>query len=97
MKILSLQSIGLGATFSNSYGNGINVPFILKVGYPLYDGIDFNLKDKNGNEITVTKIEFERLYADIDVLNQSDSYFVHTSDGHIRLFPADKYIAEWGE
>lgn len=24
-------------------------------------------------------------------------YTVHTSDGHIRVLPADKYIAEWSE
>lgn len=92
MKIVSLQSVGLGATFSDGAGRGVNIPFTVKVGDSIYDGTDFNVK-----EITVTKIEFERLYPDIDVPNQSDSYFVHTSDGHIRVFPADKYIAEWGE
>ncbi|MBZ6000934.1 hypothetical protein [Leuconostoc gelidum] len=92
MKIVSLQSVGLGATFSDGAGRGVNIPFTVKVGDPIYDGTDFNVK-----EITVTEIGFGDMYHGDGLPKQDGTYFVYTSDGHIRVFPADKYIAEWGE
>lgn len=86
MKIVSLQSVGLGAIFS-----GVNEPYTIKVGKNLYDGRGYSL------DVTVTKIEFGFEYQGTGLPAQPDTYFVYTSDGHIRVLPADKYIAEWSE
>lgn len=86
MKIVSLQSVGLGAIFS-----GVNEPYTIKVGKQLYNGRGYSL------DVTVTKIEFGDLYNGMEMPKQDDTYFVYTSDGHIRVLPADKYIAEWSE
>lgn len=86
MKIVSLQSVGLGAIFSGGNGTtGFNEPCIITVGEKLYDGRGYSL------DVTVTEINHIKPY-------QSFEYYeVKTSDGHIRVLPADKYIAEWGE
>ncbi|MGR8774218.1 hypothetical protein [Leuconostoc citreum] len=86
MKIVSLQSVGLGTIFS-----GINEPYTIKVGENLYDGRGYSL------DVTVTKIEFGFEYQGTGLPAQPDTYFVHTSDGHVRVLPEDKYIAEWSE
>ena len=96
MKIVSLQSVGLGAIFSGGEhvgGFGFNEPYVLKVGKKLKDG--------RGRELDVTVTEITHLS---DYLTNKDTidiipdyYKVHTSDGHIRVLPADKYIAEWSE
>lgn len=78
MKILSLQSVGLGAVFSD--GIGVNEPYIVKVGEKLKDGRGYE------TQVEVTRIE-----------DEDEWYKVYTSDGHFRIFPADKYISEWGE
>ncbi|WP_273706314.1 hypothetical protein [Leuconostoc mesenteroides] len=86
MKIVSLQSVGLGAIFSGGNGaTGFNEPYILKVGKKLKDGRGYSL------DVTVTEINHIKPY-------QSFEYYeVKTSDGHIRVLPAEKYIAEWSE
>lgn len=85
MKIVSLQSVGLGATFPSRSYEGINEPYVFKVGKKLKDGRSEEL------DITVTEINHIKPY-------QSFEYYeVKTSDGHIRVLPADKYIAEWSE
>ncbi|MBU6001256.1 hypothetical protein KQ236_13310 [Lactococcus lactis] len=93
MKIVSLQSVGLGTAFPSRSYEGINEPYVLKVGEKLKDG--------RGEELDVTVTEITHLS---DYLTNKDTndiipdyYKVHTSDGHIRVLPADKYIAEWGE
>lgn len=94
MKIVSLQSVGLGAIFSGGEhvnGFGFNEPYTITVGENLYDGRGYSLN------VTVTKIEFGEVYDGMGLPKQDDTYFVHTSDGHIRVLPADKYIAEWIE
>ena len=81
MKIVSLQSVGLGAIFSD----GNNEPYNITVGENLYDGRGYSL------DVTVTEINHIKPY-------QSFEYYeAKTSDGHIRVLPADKYIAEWSE
>ena len=81
MKILSLQSVGLGAIFSGGNGTtGFNEPYVVKVGKELKDGRGYE------TSVEVTHIE-----------DEDEWYKVYTSDGHFRIFPADKYIAEWGE
>ena len=88
MKIVSLQSVGLGSVFpSVSYG-GINEPYVLKVSEKLKDGRSEEL------DITVTEINYQQ--GDFDAYG-FEIYTVHTSDGHIRVLPADKYIADWSD
>lgn len=88
MKIVSLQSVGLGAIFSGGEhvnGFGFNEPYIITVGENLHDGRGYSLN------VTVTEINHIKPY-------QSFEYYeAKTSDGHIRVLPADKYIAEWSE
>ncbi|MCT3056484.1 hypothetical protein [Leuconostoc citreum] len=91
MKIVSLQSVGLGAIFSGGEhvgGFGFNEPYVLKVGKKLKDG--------RGRELDVTVTEINYQQGDFDAYG-FEIYTVHTSDGHIRVLPADKYIAEWSE
>ncbi|GIC69581.1 hypothetical protein [Fructobacillus tropaeoli] len=91
MKILSLQSVGLGAVFPSGEFLGINEPFIFKVGEKLKDGRGKEL------DITVTDIT-DGFISDLMAReNYKEFYKVKTSDGHIRVLPKDKYIAEWGE
>ena len=93
MKIVSLQSVGLGAVFPSGSYEGINEPYVLKVGEKITDG--------RGEElgVIVTKITHLSDYITNKDANDiiPDYYKVHTSDGHIRVLPADKYIAEWSE
>ncbi len=91
MKIVSLQSVGLGAIFSGGEhvnGFGFNEPYVLKVGKKIKDG--------RGGELGVTVTEINYQQGDFDAYG-FEIYTVHTSDGHIRVLPADKYIAEWSE
>ncbi|HBO55540.1 MAG TPA: hypothetical protein DD625_00920 [Leuconostoc mesenteroides] len=89
MKIVSLQSVGLSAIFSGGNGTtGFNEPYIITVGENLYDGRGYSL------DVTVTEINYQQ--GDFDAYG-FEIYTVHASDGHIRVLPADKYIAEWGE
>lgn len=89
MKIVSLQSVGLGAIFSGGNGaTGFNEPYTIIVGENLYDGRGYSL------DVTVTEINYQQ--GDFDAYG-FEIYTVHTSDGHIRVLPADKYIAEWSE
>ena len=54
--------------------------------------------DKDGNKITVTEIKNIPYFGvSGDSIPALGTYEVHTSDGHIRVLPADKYIAEWSE
>ncbi|MCT3054462.1 hypothetical protein EFN57_10385 [Leuconostoc citreum] len=91
MKIVSLQSVGLGAIFSGGEhvgGFGFNEPYVLKVGKKLKNG--------RGRELDVTVTEIDYQQSDFDMYG-FQIYTVLTSDGHSRVLPADKYIAEWGE
>ncbi|WP_273947620.1 hypothetical protein [Leuconostoc mesenteroides] len=88
MKIVSLQSVGLGAVFPSVNYGGINEPYVLEVGKKLKNG--------RGEELDVTVTEIHYQQGDFDAYG-FEIYTVHTSDGHIRVLPADKYIAEWGE
>lgn len=98
MKIVSLQSVGLGTFYvERTIDEAVYVPYYIAVGAMVdnlrggYEGVI------GGDKITVTKIEFGFDYQGIELPAQPDTYFVHTSDGHIRVFPVDKYIAEWSE
>ena len=93
MKIVSLQSVGLGTFFSGNEDETTYSPTLYIVG----DRIERVGYFDNGNEPKVTKIEFGDMYHGIELPKQEGTYFVHTSDGHIRVLPADKYIAEWSE
>ena len=89
MKIFSLQSVGLGAIFSGGNGTtGFNEPYSITVGEDLYDRRGYS------TDVTVTEINYQQ--GDFDAYG-FEIYTVHTSDGHIRVLPADKYIAEWSE
>ena len=71
---------------SGSY-EGINEPYVLKVGEKIKAG--------RGEELdaTVTEIVKQTFFDGLEF----QSYLVIASDGHIRVLPADKYIAEWSE
>ncbi|GAP05146.1 hypothetical protein, partial [Fructobacillus tropaeoli] len=53
MKILSLQSVGLGAVFPSGDYLGINEPYIVKVGEKIKDGRGYE------TQVDVTRIEDE--------------------------------------
>ena len=93
MKIVSLQSVGLGTYFAGNEDENTYSPTLYVVGDRIERVGYFN----NGKEPLITKIEFGDMYDGIEMPKQEGTYFVHTSDGHIRVLPADKYIAEWGE
>ncbi|WP_223317994.1 hypothetical protein [Leuconostoc mesenteroides] len=95
MKIVSLQSVGLGTHYVE---RAINAPVYV----PYYIGVGGMVDDLRGgyegvigeDKITVTEINYQQ--GDFDAYG-FEIYTVHTSDGHIRVFPADKYIAEWSD
>lgn len=93
MKILSLQSVGLGTVVPGGEFLGVNEPFSFKVGEKIKDGSGYEF------DITVTDItdSFGFLSDLMSEENYKDYYKVKTSDGHIRVLPKDKYIAEWSE
>lgn len=97
MKIVGLQSVGLGAVFSGGphvNGMGFNESYTIAVGEYLYDGRGYSLN------VTVEKIEYLGDFHSLDdkpPFSANDSYLVFTSDKHIRVFPAREYIAEWSE
>lgn len=93
MKIVSLQSVGLGDIEPGIDGRIFTKPVYYEVG-GLVAKFGYRL---TGNEPKVTKIEFGDLYHGMEMPKQDDTYFVYTSDGHIRVLPVDKYIAEWSE
>ncbi|OQJ73349.1 hypothetical protein BMS77_02185 [Leuconostoc pseudomesenteroides] len=88
MKIVSLQSVGLGAAYTRGDGEQIITP------YGIYVGTTFLDSAGNYLDVTVTEINYQQ--GDFDAYG-FEIYTVHTSDGHIRVLPADKYIAEWSE
>lgn len=90
MKIVSLQSVGLGTYFSGNEDETTYSPTLYVVG----DGIERIGYFNNGNEPKVTEINYQQ--GDFDAYG-FEIYTVHTSDGHIRVLPADKYIAEWSD
>lgn len=91
MKIVSLQSVGLGAAYTRGDGEQIITP------YGIYVGATFLYSAGNYSDATVTEIGFGDMYHGMEMPKQDDTYFVYTSDGHIRVLPADKYIAEWSD
>ncbi|MGZ0002179.1 hypothetical protein ACXJ5A_08460 [Leuconostoc mesenteroides] len=98
MKIVSLQSVGLGTFYvERTIDEAVYVPYYIGVG-AMVDDLRGGYEGVIGDDkITVTKIEFGFDYQGTELPAQPDTYFVHTSDGHIRVFPADKYIAEWSD
>jgi len=81
MKIVSLQSVGLGAIFNTKNKE----PYTIRIGQNLNEGCDYGL------DVIITEINQNRHGVSLEY------YEVHTSDRHIRMLPADKYIAEWSE
>ena len=99
MKIVSLQSVGLGTFYvERTINEPVYVPHTFYLnGY--IDDLQGNFEvDKDGNKITVTEIKNIPYFGvSGDSIPALGTYEVHTSDGHIRVLPADKYIAEWSE
>ncbi|WP_273751519.1 hypothetical protein [Leuconostoc mesenteroides] len=90
MKIVSLQSVGLGDIEPGIDGRIFTKPVYYEVG-EMVAKFGYRL---TGNEPKVTEINYQQ--GDFDAYG-FEIYTVHTSDGHTRVLPADKYIAEWGE
>lgn len=93
MKIVSLQSVGLGDIEPGIDGRVFAKPVYYEVG----EGVAKFGYLMTGNEPKVTEIGFGDMYHGMELPKQEGTYFVYTSDGHIRVLPADKYIAEWSE
>lgn len=93
MKIISLQSVGLGDTTLGWNEKVFAKPLyyevgegVVKVGYLM-----------SGKEPKVTAIYVVNTSGRNEPHAIPQMYLVYTSDGHVRTLPADKYIAEWGE
>ena len=93
MKIVSLQSVGLGTYFSGNEVETTYSPTLYTVG----DRIESVGYFDNGNEPKVTDIGMMSMSGRNEPHDVPKIYEVYTSDGHIRVLPAEKYIAEWGE
>lgn len=78
MNIVSLQSIGLGSSFTGRNNIEYYTPYVVSVGRNLFTSDGFR------SSVTVDKI-----------VGGDKSYLVYTSDGHMRKFPIDSYIAEY--
>lgn len=95
MKIVSLQSVANDSEFA--LNEIVYDKMLVKVGDECFK----NQMDGSFKPIKsipkVTKIEFGDMYDGMEMPRQDDTYFVYTSDGHIRVLPADKCIAEWSE
>lgn len=92
MKIVSLQSAGLADIEPQIDGRIFAKPVYYEVG----EGVSKLGYRITGDEPKVTEINFNYQY-DVFSTYNFDTYTVHTSDGHVRVLPADKYIAEWSE
>ncbi|MBZ1515972.1 hypothetical protein J3326_02065 [Leuconostoc mesenteroides] len=92
MKIVSLQSVTNESEFA------LNEIVYDKMLVIVGDGCLKKQRDGSFKPINsipkVTEINYQQ--GDFDAYG-FEIYTVHTSDGHIRVLPADKYIAEWGE
>lgn len=88
--------MGLGITQGTVLSGYKCAPMKFAVGKVIDDG-SVTPFDDISNLPKVTKIEFGDLYHGMEMPKQEGAYFVYTSDGHIRVLPADKYIAEWSE
>ena len=92
MKIVSLQSVTNESEFA--LNEIVYDKMLVRVG----DEYFRNQRDGSFKPIKsipkVTEIKYQQ--GDFDAYG-FEIYTVHTSDGHIRVLPADKYIAEWSE
>ncbi len=92
MKIVSLQSVGNESEFA------LNEIVYDKMLVIVGDGCFKKQRDGSFEPMNsipkVTEINYQQ--GDFDAYG-FEIYTVHTSDGHIRVLPADKYIAEWSE
>ena len=95
MKIVSLQSVGLGTFYvERNINEPVYVPYYICEG-GMVDDLQGGYEGVIGEDkITVTEINYQQ--GDFDAYG-FEIYTVHTSDGHIRVLPADKYIAEWSD
>ncbi len=92
MKIVRLQSVTNDSEFA--LNEIVYDKMLVEVGNGFFE------KQRDGsiepmNSIPkVTEINYQQ--GDFDAYG-FEIYTVHTSDGHIRVLPADKYNAEWSE
>ena len=92
MKIVSLQSAVNDSEFALS--EIVYDKMLVKVGDEFFK----NQRDGSFKPIKsipkVTEINYQQ--EDFEAYG-FEIYTVHTSDGHVRVLPADKYIAEWSD
>lgn len=92
MKIVNLQSVTNDSEFA------LNEIVFDKMLVQVGDECFRNQRNDRFEQIKsipkVTEINYQQ--GDFDAYG-FEIYTVHTSDGHIRVLPADKYIAEWSE
>lgn len=93
MKIVSLQSVGLGDIEPGIDGRVFTKPIYYEVGERVAK-LGYLMA---GNEPKVTEIKYNAFTNYDNPMILARTYQVKTSDGHIRVLPADKYIAEWSE
>lgn len=101
MKIISLQSVGLGDCEQDANtGNMSPTPMVQMIGYPFelnpYGPID----DRNAKVVSIELVTGNGLpmqfIGEGRWTSYSNLYYkVTTSDGHIRVLPEQSYIAEW--
>lgn len=82
----------MGAAQSILNGYKYN-PMKFLVGKIINDG-SVTIFDDISSLPKITEINYQQ--GDFDAYG-FEIYTVHTSDGHIRVLPADKYIAEWSD
>ena len=93
MKIVSLQSIGLGDAIEADAGPyAIPIPLTVEVGH----AYPYSSQRSRVVSIHIGWDESERLNQS-GFGTENPEYLVKTADGHIRVFPAKQYIAEWVE
>lgn len=93
MKIISLQSIGLGRLNPEYRSMPVNEELFAKVGSPN----PFIGSEKVVSIELATGDYVPTIRSLVTYDNHTYYYKVTTSDGHIRVLPEQSYIAEWAE
>ncbi len=100
MKIISLQSVGLGAYEQDGItGNMSPTPMVKMIGFP-FDTNPYGPTSEDTPKVVSIELAIDSMLprntTDDGWIGYSDLYYkVTTSDGHIRLLPEQSYIAEW--
>lgn len=92
MKIISLQSVGLGRLNPNYRAMPVNEELFVKVGNP---NPFIGGSEKVVSIELVAGVRVPKIPSLVTYNNHTYYYKATTSDGHIRVLPEQSYIAEW--